>query len=97
MQDLNDLYYFVQAVDHGGFAPAGRVLGMPKSKLSRRIAKLDETLAGLAPDSRQAAQLRQEKDEIERYLKDRRENWRDAHFEAAPQATTRLVLAIEGV
>ena len=63
----------------------------------RRIAKLDETLAGLAPDSRQAAQLRQEKDEIERYLKDRRENWRDAHFEAAPQATTRLVLAIEGV
>jgi len=23
MQDLNDLYYFVQVVDHGGFAPAG--------------------------------------------------------------------------
>jgi DNA-binding transcriptional LysR family regulator len=38
MQDLNDLYYFVQVVDHGGFAPAGRALGMPKSKLSRRIA-----------------------------------------------------------
>ena len=44
MQDLNDLYYYVQAVDHGGFAPAGRVLGMPKSKLSRRIAKLEERL-----------------------------------------------------
>ena len=41
MQDLNDLYYYVQAVDHGGFAPAGRVLSMPKSKLSRRIAKLE--------------------------------------------------------
>ncbi len=26
MQDLNDLYYYVQAVDHGGFAPAGRAL-----------------------------------------------------------------------
>ncbi len=45
MQDLNDLYYFVQAVDHGGFAPAGRAIGQPKSKLSRRIALLEERLA----------------------------------------------------
>jgi len=45
MQDLNDLYYFVQVVDHGGFAPAGRALGIPKSKLSRRIAMLEERLA----------------------------------------------------
>jgi DNA-binding transcriptional LysR family regulator len=44
VQDLNDLYYYVQAVDHGGFAPAGRILGMPKSKLSRRIAQLEERL-----------------------------------------------------
>lgn len=44
MQDLNDLYYYVQAVDHGGFAPAGRALALPKSKLSRRIAKLEERL-----------------------------------------------------
>jgi DNA-binding transcriptional LysR family regulator len=44
MRDLNDLYYFVQTVDHGGFAPAGRALGMPKSKLSRRIALLEERL-----------------------------------------------------
>jgi DNA-binding transcriptional LysR family regulator len=44
MQDLNDLYYFVQVVDHGGFAPAGRALGVPKSKLSRRIALLEERL-----------------------------------------------------
>lgn len=44
MQDLNDLYYFVQIVDHGGFAPAGRALGVPKSKLSRRIAMLEERL-----------------------------------------------------
>ncbi|KVD25205.1 LysR family transcriptional regulator [Burkholderia ubonensis] len=40
-RDLNDLYYFVQVVDHGGFAPAGRALNMPKSKLSRRIALLE--------------------------------------------------------
>lgn len=44
MQDLNDLYYFVQIVDYGGFAPAGRALGLPKSKLSRRIANLEERL-----------------------------------------------------
>ncbi|AVJ55903.1 LysR family transcriptional regulator [Idiomarina sp. OT37-5b] len=44
MQDLNDLYYFVKVVDYGGFAPAGRALGIPKSKLSRRIARLEENL-----------------------------------------------------
>lgn len=44
MQDLNDFYYFVQVVDRGGFAPAGRALGVPKSKLSRRIATLEERL-----------------------------------------------------
>ncbi len=43
-QDLNDLYYYVQVIDHGGFAAAGRALGMPKSKLSRRIAMLEERL-----------------------------------------------------
>lgn len=44
MRDLNDLYYFVQVVEHGGFAPAGRALGVPKSKLSRRIAQLEARL-----------------------------------------------------
>jgi DNA-binding transcriptional LysR family regulator len=44
MRDLNDLYYFVKVVDHGGFAPAARALCEPKSKLSRRIALLEERL-----------------------------------------------------
>jgi len=44
MPDLNDLFYFVQVVDHGGFAPAGRALSIPKSKLSRRIAQLEARL-----------------------------------------------------
>ncbi len=44
MPDLNDLYYFARAVEHGGFAPAGRALGEPKSKLSRRVAQLEERL-----------------------------------------------------
>jgi len=44
MKDLNDLYFFVQAVDHGGFAAAARALGMQKSKLSRRIGLLEDQL-----------------------------------------------------
>lgn len=44
MQDLNDLRYFDAVVTHGGFAPAGRVLHVPKSKLSRRIAALETRL-----------------------------------------------------
>lgn len=44
MQDLNDLYFFVQVVDHGGFAPAARALGLPKSRLSRRMAILEDRL-----------------------------------------------------
>ena len=44
MQDLNDLYYFVHIVDNGGFAAASRALGEPKSKLSRRLAQLEERL-----------------------------------------------------
>ena len=44
MQDLNDLSYFVHVVDHGGFAPAAAALGIPKSTLSRRIARLETAL-----------------------------------------------------
>jgi len=44
MQDLNDLYYFVQVVDHGGFANAARATGLQKSKLSRHIQQLEDRL-----------------------------------------------------
>lgn len=44
MQDLNDLYYFAMVVDHGGFAAAERALGIPKSRLSRRISQLENEL-----------------------------------------------------
>ncbi|MBN8528584.1 MAG: LysR family transcriptional regulator [Caulobacterales bacterium] len=44
MVDLNDLFYFVRVADHGGFAAAARALGLPKSKLSRRIAVLEDQL-----------------------------------------------------
>lgn len=44
MQDLNDMLFFAEVVDSGGFAAAGRRLGVPKSKLSRRIAELENRL-----------------------------------------------------
>ncbi len=44
MQDLNDLLYFAEVVDQGGFAAAGRSLNVPKSKLSRRVAELESRL-----------------------------------------------------
>lgn len=44
MQDLNDLYYFSAVVEHGGYAAAERALGIPKSRLSRRIAQLENEL-----------------------------------------------------
>lgn len=44
MQDLNDMVLFAEVVQHGGFASAGRALGLPKSRLSRRIARLEEQM-----------------------------------------------------
>lgn len=44
MVDLNDMLYFVEVVERGGFAAAGRSLGIPKSRLSRRVAELEAHL-----------------------------------------------------
>ena len=44
MQDLNDMLLFAEVVERGGFAAAGRALGMPKSRLSRRVAGLEAQL-----------------------------------------------------
>ena len=44
MVDLNDLFYFAKVVEFGGFAPASRAITVPKSKLSRRVAGLEERL-----------------------------------------------------
>jgi DNA-binding transcriptional LysR family regulator len=42
--DLNDLYYFGEIVRHGGIAAAERATREPKSKLSRRLAQLEDQL-----------------------------------------------------
>ncbi|MDE2155562.1 MAG: LysR family transcriptional regulator [Xanthomonadaceae bacterium] len=44
LQDLNDLYFYAAVVEHAGFSAAGRALGVPKSRLSKRVAQLEERL-----------------------------------------------------
>jgi DNA-binding transcriptional LysR family regulator len=38
------MLYFAEVVERGGFAAAGRALGLPKSRLSRRVAELETRL-----------------------------------------------------
>lgn len=42
--DLNDLRLFATVVDRGGFAAAARELNLPRSRISRRMALLEERL-----------------------------------------------------
>src|SRR5258706_2933869 len=44
MHDLNDLALFAMVVEHQGFSAASQQMGVPKSRLSRRIAQLEERL-----------------------------------------------------
>jgi DNA-binding transcriptional LysR family regulator len=44
MRDLNDLNFFAAVVSHGGFSAAARALGAPKSRISRRVAALEDQL-----------------------------------------------------
>ena len=44
LRDLNDLQFFAAVVLHRGFSAAARALGVPKSRVSRRVALLEERL-----------------------------------------------------
>ena len=44
MQDLNDLTLFARVVEAGGYSAAERLTGIPKSRLSRRVAALETEL-----------------------------------------------------
>lgn len=59
--------------------------------------RIDTQLTNLPPEGRRATQLRQKREEMEKYLEDRRENWEETHYRATEEATTRLVLVVEGV
>jgi DNA-binding transcriptional LysR family regulator len=42
MHDLNDLYFFAAVVQHNGFTAAARATGLEKTRLSRRVAELEQ-------------------------------------------------------
>jgi DNA-binding transcriptional LysR family regulator len=44
MEDLNDIYFFTSVVQYGGFSAAARIIGVEKTRLSRRIAALEKRL-----------------------------------------------------
>ncbi|VWX63433.1 DNA-binding transcriptional regulator, LysR family [Burkholderiales bacterium 8X] len=44
MLDLNDMLFFAEVAERGGFAAASRALSIPKSRLSRRVAELEAEL-----------------------------------------------------
>jgi DNA-binding transcriptional LysR family regulator len=44
MRDFNDFQFFTSVVQHRGFSAGARALGLPKSRVSRRVALLEERL-----------------------------------------------------
>lgn len=64
---------------------------------SRWAARIDAQLDGLPPEGKRATQLRNKREEMEKYLEDRKEHWMWAHYRATDEPTTRLVLVVEGV
>lgn len=44
LHDFNDLHFFAAVVAHSGFSAAARALGVPKSRVSRRVALLEKRL-----------------------------------------------------
>jgi DNA-binding transcriptional LysR family regulator len=44
VRDLNDLNFFAAVVTNGGISAASRALGLPKSRISRRVAALEDQL-----------------------------------------------------
>ncbi len=55
-RDLDDIAAFVQAVVHGGFAPAGRAIGCTPSAVSKRVGRLENQM-GIALLSRTTRKL----------------------------------------
>lgn len=96
MQDLNDLLFFAEVVDRGGFAAAGRALNLPKSKLSRRVAELESRLGvRLLQRTTRKLSLTQAGEIYHRYCVAMREQAEAAdeavaHVQTEPRGTVRI-------
>ena len=63
----------------------------------RRRDLLETRIEKLGREHPRARKYQKDLDEIDAYLRDREQNWREARFTAASEPSTRLVLVIEGV
>lgn len=63
----------------------------------RRRQLLESRIEKLPPNHRKAKMYRKDLEEMDAYLQDRQENWRDTYFTASTEPSTQLVLVIEGV
>lgn len=63
----------------------------------KRLDIIDQQLADLDANSVRGKRLRQERDDMEKYIKDRQQHWRDMHLLPGASPITRLLLVIEGV
>jgi DNA-binding transcriptional LysR family regulator len=96
MQDLNDMIFFAEVAERGGFTAASRALGLPKSRLSRRVASLEAQLGvQLMQRSSRKLSLTQAGELYLRYCVEMREAAQAAHEAIAqvqnePRGTVRL-------
>lgn len=58
---------------------------------------IENKLTHLPPEGCRASQLRQKREEMEKYLQDRTEVWEQTHYRATEEPDTRLILVVEGV
>jgi DNA-binding transcriptional LysR family regulator len=100
MQDLNDMLFFAEVVDRGSFAAAGRVLNVPKSKLSRRVADLEARLGvRLLQRTTRKLSLTQAGEIYHRYCVAMREQAEAAdeavaHVQSEPRGTVRMTCPV---
>lgn len=63
---------------------------------NKRREILESKIQQLGDTHPRARRFKKDIEEIEAYLRDRQENWRDTHFTAVAEPSTQLVLVIEG-
>jgi ERCC4-related helicase len=63
---------------------------------NRRRELLEQRIMQLGDHHPRARRYRRDLEEMDAYLQDRQQNWRDTHFTAAQEPSTQLVLVIEG-
>jgi DNA-binding transcriptional LysR family regulator len=100
LQDLNDILLFAEVVERGGFAAAGRALGLPKSRLSRRVAGLEAQMGvRLLQRTTRKLSLTEVGETFLRHCQAMRESAQAAadavaHAQAEPRGTIRVVCPV---